>query len=137
MVAWVGFRQTGYIYDRDKRYAGGSNFSFGKYLNFALNGLTSFTDKPLYFSSLLGFVITAVSFVLATYLVVDKLLNPDVSIRGWTSMITITMFFGGIQLCSMGIVGIYISKIYREVKQRPLFIVQNLVNIEPEPSKTN
>lgn len=130
MVAWVGFRQTGYIYERDKRYAGVSNFSFRKYVNFALNGLTSFTDKPLYFSSLIGFFITAVAFLLATYMVINKILNPEISIQGWTSLMTLIMFFGGIQLFSIGIVGVYISKIYREVKQRPLFIVQDLINID-------
>lgn len=130
MVAWVGFRQTGYIYERDERYAGVSNFSFRKYVNFALNGLTSFTDKPLYFSSLVGFFITAVAFLLATYMVINKILNPEISIQGWTSLATLVMFFGGVQLFSIGIVGVYISKIYREVKQRPLFIVQELVNID-------
>lgn len=130
MVAWVGFQQTGYIYERDKRYAGVSNFSFKKYANFALNGLTSFTDKPLYFSSLVGFFITAVAFLLASYMVINKILNPEISIQGWTSLMTLIMFFGGIQLFSIGIVGVYISKIYREVKGRPLFIVQELINID-------
>jgi glycosyltransferase involved in cell wall biosynthesis len=133
MVAWVGFRQTGCVYERDRRYAGESNFSFKKYVSFALNGLTSFTDKPLYFSSLFGFIITAVAFVLAVYLVVSKILNPEISIRGWTSLMTLTMFFGGIQLFSIGILGVYISKIYREVKQRPLFIVSELVNVDQAP----
>jgi dolichol-phosphate mannosyltransferase len=130
MVAWVGFRQIGYVYERDRRYAGKSNFSFRKYVNFALNGLTSFTDKPLYFSIMVGFSITAISFFLAVYLVVYKLLNPEWSIQGWTSMMTLAMFFGGVQLFSIGIVGIYIGKIYREVKRRPLFIVQDLINLE-------
>ena len=133
MVAWVGFPQTGYIYERDRRYAGKSNFSFKKYVSFALNGLTSFTDKPLYFSSLFGFIITAVAFMLIVYLVVSKILNPEISIRGWTSMITLVMFFGGVQLFSIGILGVYISKIYREVKHRPLFIVSELVNVEEAP----
>lgn len=133
MVAWVGFPQTGCVYERDRRYAGESNFSFKKYVSFALNGLTSFTDKPLYFSSLFGFIITAVAFVLAIYLVVSKILNPAISIRGWTSLMTLTMFFGGIQLFSIGILGVYISKIYREVKQRPLFIVSDLVNVDQTP----
>jgi dolichol-phosphate mannosyltransferase len=130
MVAWVGFRQMGYIYERDRRYAGKSNFSFRKYVNFALNGLTSFTDKPLYFSILFGFSITAISFLLVMYMVIYKLLNPEWAIQGWTSMMTLAMFFGGAQLFSIGIVGIYISKIYREVKRRPLFIVQDLINLD-------
>lgn len=130
MVAWVGFRQIGYIYERDRRYAGESNFSFRRYVSFALNGLTSFTDKPLYFSVLFGFSITAISFLLAIYLVLYKLHYPEWSIQGWTSMMTLAMFFGGVQLFSIGIVGIYIAKIYREVKGRPLFIVQDLINLD-------
>jgi len=129
MVAWVGFAQTGYIYKRDKRYAGVSNFTFRKYVNFALNGLTSFTDKPLYFSSLMGFFITTIAVLLSVFLVINKILNPEISIRGWTSLTIIVMFFGGIQLFSIGILGIYVSKIYREVKQRPLFIIQDLLNL--------
>ena len=131
MVAWVGFPQVGVVYERDKRYAGVSTFSFKKYVNFALNGLTSFTDKPLYFSSLVGLFITAVSFILMLFLIVSKLLDPSISIPGWTSLAVIVLFFGGIQLLSTGILGIYISKIYREVKGRPLYIVEYTKNIEP------
>jgi dolichol-phosphate mannosyltransferase len=130
MVSWVGFPQIGWFYERDKRYAGTSTFSFKKYVNFALNGLTSFTDKPLYFSSLLGFLVTVAGFVLALSLVVAKLLDPSISIRGWTSLVAIVIFFGGIQLFSIGVLGIYISKIYREVKGRPLYIVSKKINLE-------
>ena len=133
MVAWVGFPQTGYLYERDQRFAGESNFSFKKYVSFAFKGLTSFTDKPLYFSSLFGFIITTVAFILTIYLIISKILNPEISIQGWTSLATIIMFFGGIQLFSIGILGVYISKIYREVKQRPLFIVSELVNVDHVP----
>lgn len=129
LVAWVGFPQIGVIYERDNRFAGVSTFSFKKYVNFALNGLTSFTDKPLYFSSLVGLIITSGSFVLALVLIVSKILDPSISIPGWTSLIVIVLFFGGIQLLSIGILGIYISKIYREVKGRPLYIIEDTKNI--------
>jgi dolichol-phosphate mannosyltransferase len=129
MVAWVGFPQIGVNYERDKRYAGVSTFSFRKYANFALNGLTAFTEKPLYFSSLVGLTITSISFMLALVLVVSKIIDPSVSIRGWTSLIVVILFFGGIQLMTIGILGIYISKIYREVKGRPLYIVEKTTNI--------
>ena len=130
MVAWIGFPQKGVLYERDKRYAGVSTFSFKKYVRFALNGLTSFTDKPLYFSSLAGVVITGISFVLAVTLVVSKLLDPSFSIRGWTSLVVLVLFFGGVQLMSIGIIGVYISKIYREVKCRPLYIVESTRNFD-------
>ena len=130
MVAWVGFSQIGVIYERDKRFAGVSTFSFKKYLNFALNGLTSFTEKPLYFSSIVGALITSISFILAVVLIISRLIDQTTSIPGWTSLTVIVIFFGGIQLLSTGVVGIYISKIFREVKKRPLYIVESTQNIK-------
>ncbi|WP_415062043.1 glycosyltransferase [Bdellovibrio sp.] len=130
MVAWVGFSQIGVEYERDKRYAGVSTFSLKKYINFALNGLTSFTEKPLYFSSLAGVFVTFISFLLAVTLIIKKIADPSFSIRGWTSLTVIILFFGGIQLLSIGILGIYISKVYREIKGRPLYIVESTENID-------
>jgi dolichol-phosphate mannosyltransferase len=130
MVSWVGFSQTGVYYERDKRYAGVSTFSLSKYANFAVNGLTSFTEKPLYFSSLAGIAITSISFILALVLIISKIYDPSISIRGWTSLTVVVLFFGGIQLLSIGILGVYISKIYREVKGRPLYIVESTKNID-------
>ncbi|MDC0598492.1 glycosyltransferase family 2 protein [Gammaproteobacteria bacterium] len=135
LVAWVGYPQIGVEYERDKRFAGESTFSFKKYVNFALNGLTSFTEKPLYFSSVVGLIITVVSFMLALFLVGYKILDPSVSIQGWTSIVVIILFFGGIQLLSIGILGIYISKIYREVKGRPLYIVENTNNVDQDKNE--
>ncbi len=132
MVAWVGFPQVGVTYDRDKRFAGVSTFSFKKYINFALNGLTSFTEKPLYFSSVAGLLITSLSFVMALALVAIWIIDPSVTIRGWTSLAVIILFFGGVQLLSVGVLGIYISKIYREVKQRPLYVIEESINLEKD-----
>ena len=73
-----------------------------------------------------------VSFILAVVLIVNKVVDPSISIRGWTSITVLILFFGGIQLVSIGIVGIYISKIYREVKGRPLYIVESSENIETD-----
>ncbi len=130
LVSWVGFPQIGIEYQRDKRFAGISTFSFSKYLNFAINGVTSFSEKPLVFSSLLGAFITLVGFVLAILLIMNKLLDPEFSIQGWTSLVVISLFFGGIQLFSIGILGIYIGKIFRQVKGRPLYVVAGTKNIE-------
>ena len=130
MVAWVGFSQIGVEYERDERYAGTSTFSLGKYFSFAVNGLTSFTDRPLYFSSLLGLIITMISFAFLGLLVGEKILDPSFSIPGWPSLIALVLFFGGIQLLSIGVVSIYISKIYREVKKRPLYIIESTKNLD-------
>lgn len=130
MVAWVGFSQIGVEYERDKRYAGKSTFSIKKYFNFAVNGFTSFTERPLYLSSLLGAIITGISFIFLGLLVYKKIIDPLFSIPGWPSLIAIILFFGGIQLLSIGVVSIYISKIYREVKKRPLYIIESTQNLE-------
>ena len=130
MVAWVGFSQIGVEYERDERYAGTSTFSLRKYFGFAVNGLTSFTDRPLYFSSMLGLFITIISFLFLAALITQKILDPTVSIRGWTSLAALVLFFGGIQLLSIGAVSIYISKIYREVKKRPLYIIESTKNLD-------
>lgn len=129
MVSWVGFHQTGFNYERDKRHAGKSSFSFKKYVNFALHGLTSFSDKPLYLSSLLGIFIAGVGFLMALILIINKIIDPAISIKGWTSIITIILFLSGIQLFSIGIVGIYIGKIYQETRNRPLYIIDETVNL--------
>ena len=132
LVSWVGFAQIGVVYDRDKRFAGVSTFSFKKYVNFALNGLTSFTEKPLFFSSFVGLGITFISFVFALVLIMNKIIDPSYSIQGWTSLVVISLFFGGIQLFSIGILGVYIGKIYRQVKGRPLYVVASTKNVREQ-----
>jgi glycosyltransferase involved in cell wall biosynthesis/dTDP-4-dehydrorhamnose reductase len=129
MVAWVGFPQVGVLYERDKRFQGVSTFSFRKYVTFALSGLTSFTDKPLYVSFVVGLLITAVSFVFASSFIFQKLIDSSYTIRGWTSLAVIVLFFCGVQLLSIGVLGVYLSKIYREVKDRPLYIVESTKNL--------
>ena len=129
MVAWVGFPQVGVLYERDKRFQGVSTFAFRKYVTFALSGLTSFTDKPLYVSFVVGLLITAVSFVFASSFIFQKLIDSSYTIRGWTSLAVIVLFFCGVQLLSIGVLGVYLSKIYREVKDRPLYIVESTKNL--------
>ena len=128
LVSWVGFSQVGIIYERDRRYTGTSTFSFKKYVKFALTGLSSFTEKPLYFSSIAGLFITVISFFVTLFLIIGKIVDPSISIQGWTSTAVIVLFFGGIQLLSIGVVGIYISKIYKEVIGRPLYIIESTEN---------
>ncbi len=125
IVAWIGFKQFGLLYDRDARFAGTSNFTLKKYLKFAFDGVTSFSEKPLYISSLLGLVITGISFLFAVWIIYSKIVNPSFTIRGWASVVTIILFFGGLQLLSIGVIGLYIGKIYREVKDRPIYIVES------------
>ena len=92
MISWVGFSQIGIEYVRDKRYAGESKFTFTKYVKFAIQGMSSFSEKPLYLSSVVGFVITLLSFTFLIGLGIMKLMNPSFSIPGWVSLIFIITF---------------------------------------------
>ena len=123
LIAWVGFPQIGVEYVRDKRFAGVSTFNFSKYCKFAINGLTSFSEKPLFLSSILGLLVTFFSLILSLIFIIQKIYIPNYSVPGWTSLTVIVLFFGGIQLLSIGILGIYVSKIYRQVKNRPFYII--------------
>lgn len=122
-IAWLGFRQTQVLFSRDKRKHGKSGYSFFKMLRFALDGITGFSDKPLQFVRNLGFLISFVSFAVILYAVYSHYILQR-TITGWTSLIISSMFIGGIQLISIGIIGEYISRINKNVLQRPLYIVE-------------
>src|SRR5690554_2269571 len=122
-IAWLGFKQTSVMFDRDKRKHGKTGYPFSKMLKFAMDGITSFSDKPLQLVTKLGFTISLVSFVIILYAVYSHfIINRTIS--GWTSLIISTMFIGGVQLISIGIIGEYISRINKNVIKRPMYIVE-------------
>jgi dolichol-phosphate mannosyltransferase len=123
MVAWVGFRQDVVSFDRDARYAGETKYSFSKMSNLALDALLSFSDRPLRVLMQLGLLVTSFSFILILFFLTSLLLGSSSPERGWLSIVLISLFLGGIQLLCLGVVGEYIGRIYREAKNRPLFIV--------------
>ncbi len=137
MVSWIGFNQIGLPYERDARYAGKSNYSLTKLMKFAINGLTGFSEKPLIFSSYFGFLITIFSFILGVDVIINKLINPTMIITGWTSLIVITLFFGGIQLLTIGILGTYVGRIYNEVKKRPLYVLESKLGFNFNETKND
>ncbi|WP_066507091.1 glycosyltransferase family 2 protein [Rufibacter sp. DG15C] len=122
-IAWLGFRQTHVLFDRDSRKHGTSGYSLGKMLRFAMDGITGFSDAPLQFVTRLGFTISALSFLIILYAVYSHFVLHR-TITGWTSLIISSMFIGGVQLISVGIIGEYVSRINRNVLNRPLYIVQ-------------
>lgn len=123
LVAWVGFKQTSVLYDRDSRYAGETKYSLNKMVNLATDALISFSERPLRIVTRLGFLVTMAAFFLLGFFLVTYIWGSDNQVHGWLSMIFAVLFLGGIQLICLGIVGEYISRIYRESKGRPLFIV--------------
>ncbi|MCB0446941.1 MAG: glycosyltransferase family 2 protein [Gelidibacter sp.] len=129
-IAWLGFRQTFVLFDRESRKHGVTGYSYGKLLKLALDGVTSFSDKPLLIVSRMGFLISFFSFLVILYAIFSHFVLKH-TITGWTSLIISSMFIGGIQLLSIGVIGEYISRINNNTRERPLFIIQD-TNIKSE-----
>lgn len=134
--AWVGFRQTAVDFDRPGRFAGEAKYTFRKSLALAVNGIISLSKAPLRIATWFGLLVSATSFVLGVAFIIEKL-TVGVEIRGWASTVVIILFLGGVQLLTIGIIGEYISRIYDEVKQRPLFVVRDLDNLDARPSESS
>ena len=122
MVAWVGFKQFALQYERKERFAGKSKYPFWKMVKFAVDGILSFSIKPLRLSTLFGFVSSLLAFIGMIYALIMWLVGSPV--LGWTLMFIAIMFFGGVQLISLGIMGEYIGRSYVESKRRPLYAVR-------------
>lgn len=126
IVSNVGFKQTGVLFDRDKRHSGETGYPIKKMLKFALDGLLSFSSVPLKLISQIGFFISFLSFVGILYTVMVRLFDPLAAVPGW-AFITIAIFgIGGIQLIMLGVLGMYIGRIYTEVQGRPLYTVASV-----------
>ncbi|MBE6861441.1 MAG: glycosyltransferase family 2 protein [Ruminococcus sp.] len=126
MVPLIGFQSTSVFYERHERFAGESKYPLKKMLSFAMNGITSFSVKPLKLITSLGFFMTIVSIIAFIWAFISKLIG-DTEL-GWSSTICSIWLIGGLQLLCLGIIGEYIGKIYAEVKQRPRFIVAEFIN---------
>ncbi|MCB0431423.1 MAG: glycosyltransferase family 2 protein [Flavobacteriales bacterium] len=132
-IAWLGFRQTEVTFSRDKRKYGKTGYSLAKMFRFAMDGITGFSDRPLLMVSRLGFLFSFIAFLVILYACYSYFVMHR-TITGWTSLIISSMFIGGIQLISVGIIGAYISRINRNVQNRPLYVVEstNLVETHAE-----
>lgn len=122
LVCWVGFKKIGILYDRAERTAGTSKYPLRKMMRLAIDGITSFSTTPLKLSFMVGLLSTAIALGVFIWSFLEKFLSPETTVPGWTSLMAAIVFFGGIQLISIGILGEYIGRIYEEVKQRPLYI---------------
>jgi dolichol-phosphate mannosyltransferase len=129
MAVWVGFRQSAVPYDRDPRFAGDTRYRWRTLLRIAFDGITSFSHTPLQIATALGFVISFLAFLGIPYVIVNRLLGFYV--EGVSTLLFAILLLGGIQLITLGIIGEYISRIYDEVKQRPLYIVEEARNLDP------
>ncbi len=123
LFAWVGFRTAVIPYSRDRRVAGTTKFSGWKLWNFALEGITSFSSLPLRIWTYFGLLVSALSFLYAAYLVIRTLVH-GIDVPGYASIFVSILFFSGIQLIGIGILGEYIGRIYMESKRRPLYLIR-------------
>jgi glycosyltransferase involved in cell wall biosynthesis len=123
MFSWIGFNKKEITYDRDPRAAGETKWNYRKLINFAIDGITSFTTAPLRLSSILGFIVSVVAFVFIIILIVKTTLFGD-PVAGYPSLMAAILFLGGLQLLSLGVIGEYIGRIFNETKQRPLYFVE-------------
>ncbi len=130
LSSWVGFKQIGIEYKRNQRYAGETKYSFRKMLKFALDGIFSFSQKPLKIATNIGFFSIFVGLLLIIYVFFGKFFFPEITVPGWASLLIAVVFFGGVQLFTIGIIGEYIGRIYDEIKNRPLYIIKKEMNFK-------
>ena len=127
LYAWVGYKQTAVGFDVQKRQAGVSRWRLRKLTELALTGLISFSDVPLRAWGLIGLSIAGISFLIAIYIIFRTLID-GITTPGYTTIMVTIIFFGGIQLLSIGILGEYIARIFHEVKKRPPYIIAKTIN---------
>lgn len=123
IIPTLGFKQIGIQYTPQNRFSGTTKYSFSKMLKFALTGITSSSAKPLYFSIYLGLLFAATAFLYAIYAIYIALFTNE-AVTGWTSIIASILFIGGVQLIMIGIIGIYLGKLFTQSKNRPNYIIE-------------
>jgi dolichol-phosphate mannosyltransferase len=135
LISWVGFRQYPFCYTRNPRAAGRTKYPLGKMIAFANTGLLYFTKKPLKIAMTLGFFSIIVGLALVGYVFVAKFSNIIRTVPGWASTIITLVFFGGVQLLTIGVLGEYIGSVFDEVKGRPEYIVDKMINFSKKSEK--
>jgi polyisoprenyl-phosphate glycosyltransferase len=136
LYAWVGFKGCPVNYTVAERAGEGtSKWGYSKLFELAITGITAFSDIPLRFVSMLGFFVSFISILYGTFIIVEKLVF-GIPLQGWATIAASIMFFGGIQLISIGVLGEYISRIFNEVKQRPTYIVDRRTSIDKKEKDT-
>ena len=131
LVSWVGFKQAAVEYVREERFAGETKYPLRKMLKLSMDGITSFSTKPLTLSKNLGFVTAAAGFIYMIIVILNKFVFGK-TVAGWASLAVLILLIGGIQLIMLGVVGEYIARIFDESKNRPLYIIEDKYNFDGE-----
>lgn len=129
LVVWSGYPAAYVEFDREKRHTGKTHYSLSKMINFALDGITSLSIKPLRLATYAGFITGSFGFVGILYGILGRIFLPRYWVTGWTALFVGIMFLGGVQLITIGIIGEYMGKIYKEVQRRPQFTIKEVINI--------
>lgn len=128
LVSYVGFKQTSVLFDRDKRHSGTTSYPLKKMLKFAFDGIFSFSWAPLKLIGRVGYIISALAFVGALYALVVRIIVPEDVVPGWAFTVIAISLIGGIQLIMLSVLGGYIGRIYTEVQNRPLYIIESVTS---------
>jgi len=128
LICWIGFKQLPFYYERDARYAGKTKYPVRKLIKLATTGIFYFSNKPLNLAISLGFISIIIGLLYTIWILIEKLFFAEPVITGWTSTMTVIIFFGGVQLLTIGILGKYIGNLFDEVKKRPEYIVLEKIN---------
>lgn len=128
MVSWIGFDQVALEYNRDDRFAGKTKYPLRKMIKFATDGIVSFSTKPLKLTAIFGTCTIGISILLIIYTIITKIVSN--TSMGWASTMCVILFFSGVQLLSLGVIGEYIARIYDESKNRPLYLVKEKINFD-------
>lgn len=129
LISWIGFKQIPYYYVREPRYAGETKYPLSKMIQFATSALLYFTRKPLKLATQLGFLSILMGLLLTFYVFFSLIVRPHATVSGWASTMIIIIFFGGVQLLTIGVIGEYIGCIFDEVKNRPIYIIDKKYNL--------
>lgn len=127
---WLGFRTTSVLYDRNERAGGAPKQSLARLVKYALDGMFSFSNKPLRVATYLGFTVSIIAFLLAVFYFVTFFAFHKQAGSGFTTIVLCVLFLGGVQLICVGILGEYVGRIYEEVKRRPLYVVRERVGFD-------
>jgi dolichol-phosphate mannosyltransferase len=130
LTSWAGFKQIGIPFTRQERFSGSTKYPMKKMIKFALDGITSFSFFPIKFFMFIGFIVGFLSLVFGGYIIIKRILGG--TIEPWASLMVAILFLSGIQLFSIGIIGDYLGRVYDEVRDRPLYIVDYIVNFDKE-----
>ena len=130
--SWVGYKQCAYEYERTKRFAGKTKYPLKKMFKLALDGIISFSSKPIKLVGILGITSVVISFIILIYSLISYAFKLNQLSAGWTSIMCAITFFAGVQLLSLWILSEYIGRIYDETKRRPQYIIEKKINIEKD-----